>query len=110
MLVALGFLMVAVFMFLIMSKRATPAVGLIAKKSSAAVGAMAFMPSATIPPMPVPAPAMRPKTRTAAHRQAGLTSDPVLRRGGFRAAGVPPPAVTSIHPRAPTTSAPVWTR
>ena len=30
MLVALGFLMVAVFMFLIMSKRATPAVGLIA--------------------------------------------------------------------------------
>ena len=30
MLVALGFLMVAVFMFLIMSKRATPVVGLIA--------------------------------------------------------------------------------
>ena len=66
MLIALAFLMVAVFMFLNMSKRATPAVGLIAKRSSAAIGAMAFMPSAAIPPIPVPATAVRPKPRTSA--------------------------------------------
>ena len=52
MLIALAFLTVAVFMFLNMSKRATPAV--------------AFMPSAARPPIPVPATAVWPNPRTAA--------------------------------------------